>query len=266
MTVEVLVASMHQTNHGLLQKMNIQSDAIIGNQCDRNEIENFIYQGHKIRYLSFCERGVGLNRNNALMRATADICILADDDMVFDDGYEQKVKTWFARYPQADILIFNIERTASTGYSNPKVKRIRFWNFMRYGAARIAFRRKSISEYGIFFNQNFGGGTPHSSGEDTLFLHSCLQKGLKIYAVPDSIATLSDERESTWFRGYNEKYYCDKGVLFAAVSKFWAPFLCVQDVIRHRHGDISLGDALRYSFKGVRDFCKPVNRIEKETK
>ncbi|HAZ18611.1 MAG TPA: glycosyl transferase 2, partial [Clostridiales bacterium] len=98
MTVEVLVASMHQTNHGLLQKMNIQSDAIIGNQCDRNEIENFIYQGHKIRYLSFCERGVGLNRNNALMRATADICILADDDMVFDDGYEQKVKTWFARY------------------------------------------------------------------------------------------------------------------------------------------------------------------------
>ncbi|HCG35033.1 MAG TPA: hypothetical protein DER23_01695, partial [Clostridiales bacterium] len=133
MTVEVLVASMHQTNHGLLQKMNIQSDAIIGNQCDRNEIENFIYQGHKIRYLSFCERGVGLNRNNALMRATADICILADDDMVFDDGYEQKVKTWFARYPQADILIFNIERTASTGYSNPKVKRIRFWNFMRYG-------------------------------------------------------------------------------------------------------------------------------------
>ncbi|HAZ18610.1 MAG TPA: hypothetical protein DCY75_00365, partial [Clostridiales bacterium] len=64
---------------------------------------------------------------------------------------------------------------------------------------------------------------------DTLFLHSCLQKGLKIYAVPDSIATLSDERESTWFRGYNEKYYYDKGVLFAAVSKFWAPFLCVQD-------------------------------------
>ena len=81
MKVQVLVAAMHQKDHSLLEKMNIRSDAIVANQCDRNEFEDFTWNGHKIRYLSFAERGVGLNRNNALMRATGDICLFADDDM-----------------------------------------------------------------------------------------------------------------------------------------------------------------------------------------
>lgn len=95
---------------------------------------------------------------------------------------------------------------------------------MRFGAARIAFRRKSITKNGITFNLHFGGGTEYSAGEDTLFLHDCLRKGLKIVAVPDSIATLLENRESTWFKGYTDKYFLDRGALFAAISKKWLPF------------------------------------------
>ena len=75
MKVQVLVAAMHQKDHALLEKMNIQSDAIVANQCDFNSVEDFEWNGHKIRYLNFAERGVGLNRNNALMRANGDICL-----------------------------------------------------------------------------------------------------------------------------------------------------------------------------------------------
>lgn len=83
---------------------------------------------------------------------------------------------------------------------------------MNYGAARIAFRRKAISYHNISFNCNFGGGTPHHSGEDSLFLRDCLAKGMKVVAVPVSIAKLDDKRESTWFHGYNDEYLYDKGV------------------------------------------------------
>ena len=38
-SVQVLVAAMNQTDHSLLDRMNIQSDAIIGNQCDYNSGE-----------------------------------------------------------------------------------------------------------------------------------------------------------------------------------------------------------------------------------
>ena len=52
--------------------------------------------------------------------------------------------------------------------------------------------------HGIYFNQCFGGGTEYSHGEDNLFLTDCLRKGLKIYAYPEYIAKLTEERKSTW--------------------------------------------------------------------
>lgn len=72
MKIQVLVATMNQTDHSLLNKMNIRTDAIIGNQCDRNEIEDFVWNGHKVKYLSFAERGVGLNSNSILVFSVFD--------------------------------------------------------------------------------------------------------------------------------------------------------------------------------------------------
>ena len=95
MSVQVLVAAMNQNDYSLLEKMKIESDAIVANQCERNNIESFCYNGYKVIYLNFAERGVGLNRNNALMRATADYCLFADDDEILDDGYSKKNRNCF---------------------------------------------------------------------------------------------------------------------------------------------------------------------------
>ena len=57
---------------------------------------------------------------------------------------------------------------------------------------------------------------------------------LKIYAVSQTIAFLSDDRESTWFQGYTDKYFKDKGVLYYIMSKKYYKLLCLQDAIRHR--------------------------------
>ena len=85
--VQVLASVMHQPDDSILEKLNIQSDAIIINQCDRNRIEKKDYHGKKVLWMDFAERGVGLSRNTAFMRADADICIFADDDEQFEDGY-----------------------------------------------------------------------------------------------------------------------------------------------------------------------------------
>ena len=256
MSIQVLVATMNQTDHSLLENMNIQSDAIIGNQCDKNEIEEFDYNGHTVKYLSFAERGVGLNRNNVLMRATSDICILADDDLKFRDGYTKIVEKYFKENPDCDVIIFNIKGSKSRYVIKKKFK-VSFRNFMRFGAVRITFRRKSVTKHGIYFNLHFGGGTEYSAGEDTLFLHECLKKGLKIIAVPEYIATLLDNRESTWFKGYTNKFFIDRGALFAAISKKWAWLLCLQFCIRHRKRfkkDKSCIEAFKLMLLGIKDF------------
>ena len=233
MKIQVLVAAMHQNDISLLEKMNIQSDAIIGNQCDRNSIESFEWNDHTITYLNFAERGVGLNRNNSLMRATGDICLFADDDMVYCNDYVKTVETAFAEHPEADVIVFNLIEPIPTRPVIQKFGRVRFYNFLRYGTARIAFRTASVKREGIFFNQCFGGGTEHAHGEDNLFLAACLQKKLAVFAYPAPIATLTEERESSWNGGYDEKYLKDQGILYKTMTKRWWRLLCLQDALRH---------------------------------
>jgi glycosyltransferase involved in cell wall biosynthesis len=237
MRIQVLVAAMNQKDHSLLQKMNIQSDVIVGNQCDRNSIEEFEYNGHSATYLNFAERGVGLNRNNALMRATGDICLFADDDMVYVDNYCSAVQDAFNQLSDADVIAFNLKEKKTKRYVIEKVEKVSYFNYLRYGTARVAVKLGSIRENGIYFNQCFGGGTEHCHGEDNIFLTDCLKAGLKIYAIPVTIAELTEERMSTWNSGYDLKYIQDQGHLYKAISKKFWKVLCLQDCIRRCRRD-----------------------------
>ncbi len=233
MKIQVLVAAMNQKDHSLIEKMNIKTDAIVGNQCDFNSVENFEINGNRITYLNFAERGVGLNRNNALMRASGDICLFADDDMVYEDDYAEVIQRAFDENPDADVIIFNLREKEIKRYVISKKEKIGYLNYLRYGTARVAVRLSSVKRHGIYFNQCFGGGMEYCHGEDNLFINACLKNGLRIVAVPEYIATLTEERESTWNKGYDEKYLRDQGVLYRVLSRHWWRLLCLQDVVRH---------------------------------
>src|SRR5699024_5029640 len=137
------------------------------------------------------------------------------------------VKKQFEENPSADVIIFNLYEEKPTRYIIKNKFKVRFMNFMRFGAARIAFKTDSITKNGIFFNQHFGGGTEYSNGEDSLFLSECIKKRLNIIAVPVYIATLTEERDSTWLTGYDDKFFKDRGTLFYYISKKWSKFLCL---------------------------------------
>lgn len=252
MNIDVLITTMNNSNiKKLLNDMNIQSNAIVGNQTHYNDIYSFDWNNNKIKVYNFNEKGVGLNRNNLLMRSTADICILGDDDMSFKNNYPDEVISLFKKYEDVDIIIFNIDETVKTRYITKKVMKINFFNCFRFGAARIAFRRKSVAFNNIYFNQLFGGGCPFSHGEDTIFLVDCLKANLNIIAVPISIAKLNQSK-STWFNGYTNKYFQDQGILFYAISRKFYKFLCLQDVLRHRkeYGNNSIAK-YKLMIKGV---------------
>jgi glycosyltransferase involved in cell wall biosynthesis len=238
--IQVLVATMNQTDHSLIEKMNIRTDAIVGNQCDCNSAETFERNNQTITYYNFAERGVGLNRNNTLMRATADVCLFADDDMVYEDNYAETVEKAFSENPQADVLVFNLIEKVPTRKLITKKTNVGYLNYLRYGTARVAVRLDSVKKYGIYFNQCFGGGTEHCHGEDNLFLNSCLKNGLKIVAIPKYIATLTEERESSWNNGYGEKYLKDQGALYRAISRRLWRLLCLQDALRRGRRDYHL--------------------------
>jgi hypothetical protein len=193
------------------------------------------------------------------MRANKEISLIADDDLVYLDNYVDIVKDTFYGNPTADIIIFNLIENEPNRYIIKKKFKVGFNNYMRFGAARIAFKTKSVTKSGITFNLHFGGGAEYSAGEDVLFLHDCLKKGLKILAVPIPIAYLTNTRKSTWFNGYTDKFFIDKGVLFASISKRWALLLSLQFCLRRRKmfkNDKSWFEAFNLMLKGVKEIKK----------
>lgn len=214
--LEVLVATMNQSDFSLIEKMNIKSNAIIANQSNKFEITTFEQEKQFISMVTTFGKGVGKNRNLALMYSDAEICLLSDDDVILSDNYNEKIIEAFDSLPQADILIFNINLLNNNDLSrtNTKIKRVNLFNFLNYGAVRIAFRRESIIKRNIWFTTKFGGGSEYGSGEDSLFLRDALRKKLKIYTNPEFIADVED-KESTWFTGYNFKFFSDKGAFLS---------------------------------------------------
>lgn len=234
--LQVLITTMNlSSGDKLLHDMNIRSDFLIGNQCQVNKNEEMLFGTHKGEIISRNARGVGKNRNELLSRATADICVLADDDMTFTDLYETTVLNVFSEHKTADVVIFNLDSEDDfyARKASGKSARVSTFNYMSYGAARIAFRLQPILYHGITFNTMFGGGTPHKCGEDSLFLRDCMRAGLKIITVPISIAHLRNAHESTWFDGYNDKYFFDKGVFLAFAHPRLCRFFAIYLVLKH---------------------------------
>lgn len=257
MTLQVLLSTMHQTDHSIIDKMNIKTDAIVINQCDRNESEEFIHNGNTIKYLSFAERGVGLSRNNALMRATADICLFADDDVTYVDDYESIVTKSFEQFPKADVLLFNLP---STNKDRPSCNilvhhKVSTVNCLKYGAINIAIKTEKVHMSNILFSLMFGGGAKYSAGEDSLFLTECIKKKLNVYAIPHIIGYVRQD-SSTWFNGFTDKFFFDKGVFFACFSKRWAYLMCLQFAVRKYRlyrNEKSIKQACILMFQGVRN-------------
>ena len=186
MKVEVLVSTVNAKPRELIEKMKIDSDAIIINQCDHIGYEEIKSNDNIIKIYSFAERGVGLSRNNALMRATGDIILFADDDEIFEDNYKEKIIEEFDNNKNADMIVFNIEGNSVNRKiaKISKSKRIHKYNCLRYGAVRFAVRLNSVRKRNILFSLLFGGGAKYGSGEDSVFIYDCLSKGMKIFSSP----------------------------------------------------------------------------------
>ena len=226
MKLQLLIVTMNQKDHSLLERMNVQTTAIVGNQCDKNSIEEFDYNGNHIKYLNFAERGVGLNRNNGLMRADADIVLFADDDMVYVDGYEKGVLDAFSLHPDADAIIFSVKITKNGSLQinlQNKNERAHLYNSLKYGTYLIAAKRQSLLKSNISFSQLFGGGCMYGSGEDSLFIMEMFKSGLKVYKSGFCLGE-NKKDSSTWFNGFNEKYIFDKGAWFKCACQKWPLF------------------------------------------
>lgn len=95
MIINTLISCMHETDHSIVKRSNVQSDVVVVNQCDRNSIEEFDFTnntGEKChcKYINTTERGLSCSRNMAIQNGWGDICLICDDDEHLSDDYPEK--------------------------------------------------------------------------------------------------------------------------------------------------------------------------------
>ncbi len=228
----VLVSALHQDVSRMPEKMRLSTDAVIVNQCDMNSEEKISYNGKLIKVINRNERGVGRSRNLAADNAWGDVVLFSDDDIVYEEDYAARIIQAFRRRPDADIILFNVRvNPERRTYWNEKTKRVHRYNCGRYPTFCAAVKLDKLRESGVRFSHLFGGGAEYSNGEDSLFFMDCLRRGMKIYAVTAVIGT-EQSRRSTWFNGYDEKFFFDRGVLFHFLYRAWAGIWALSFVIR----------------------------------
>lgn len=213
---EILCVTMHQNDFSKIEQMNINSDVVFANQADTTSFEKKEFDGHHARMITTNTRGVGINRNTALLYAEGEICLFADDDVTYDDDMEERVLAEFEAHPDADIIIFHLDTDSGrkqVKYSKTK-KCGRFFR-MPWATFRIAFRLDAVRKANVWFTTLFGGGCVFPSGEDSMWLTDARKKGLTFYVSKETIGKVSFE-ESTWFTGFDEKMYYGKGAFYQA--------------------------------------------------
>lgn len=241
MKIDVLLSTMNRKsindNLQLLQKMNINGSSITINQCPKFKKDELVFSENtniKNKILSYSEKGLSKSRNRAIKCSNADICVIADDDLVYVNNYEQIILNAYKKYPDADIIAFYVS-SDNPNNIKPRLKKgkVSRLNSFKIQSVQLSFKTATIKEKKIKFDEFFGAGSSFFMGEENIFLSDSIKSKLKIYSYPVEIARLNN-RESTWFQGYNEDYFQVKGACFYRMSKtFWLLFF-LQFVVRKR--------------------------------
>lgn len=253
---EILCVTMHQKDFSKIKEMNIHSDIVFANQCDYTSYVEHCFERYTAKMISTQTKGVGINRNLALMYASAKYCLLADDDVVYYDYVEEKIINEFETHPDADIFIFHLDSDSDIR-TLKKYNRTRRWhsyNGLPFGGIRIAFKLESIRKSNTYFSMLFGGGSVFPSGEDSIFLTSLLRKGLKLYVSEETIGKVSFE-SSSWFSGYDEKYYYGKGAFYQAMRPAFKDLWMLYMLLRTRNKkELPPSEKLKWMKNGIKGY------------
>lgn len=194
--------------------------------------------------------GLSRNRNNALSHCSADIVLIADDDVILADGCFATVRNAFASYPDTDVMLFKAHRQVPKTYP-PESCRISLPLPKGYymSTYEIAFRRKCFPALG--FHALLGpGNSRYACGEDEYFVISAIRQGLECRFFNSYIC--SHPHLSTGDKEPTPGVLRSYGLLITTVYPFTALLRLPLKAWRlSRAGGVSFPGALRHLLSGA---------------
>lgn len=256
---EILLSCMFLSDSKeMIMRSHITSDTVIINQCDEENYKEENICNALLRTFSVTDRGLTKSRNLAISKSQADICIICDDDEIFNEGYEKAVLSAYDALPDADIIIFDmVDRPLKWGNS---IKRLGYIDLMSVSSWQITFRREKLLASGVLFDENMGAGSGNGAEEEFRFLTQCRKAKLRIYHYPFRLASVA-QTQSTWFKGFDEEFFVNRGnttryIMGLPLSVLYAAYYAFAK--RKQLSGMSMLRAFSYTVKGIKE-----NRLTK---
>lgn len=256
---EILLSCMFLSDSKeMIKRSHITSDTVIINQCNEENYKEENICNALLRTFSVTDRGLTKSRNLAISKSQADICIICDDDEIFNEGYEKAVSSAYDALPDADIIIFDmVDRPLKWGNS---IKRLGYIDLMSVSSWQITFRREKLLASGVLFDENMGAGSGNGAEEEFRFLTQCRKAKLRIYHYPFRLASVA-QTQSTWFKGFDEEFFVNRGnttryIMGLPLSVLYAAYYAFAK--RKQLSGMSMLRAFSYTVKGIKE-----NRLTK---
>lgn len=141
-----------------------------------------------VKICNLAGRGLSRNRNNCIEHATADVCLIADDDCRYTQEQLQMVIDTYTQNPSIDIATFKYSGDGDNKYYPEQTSNLKEFPKGYYvSSIEVSFKRDSVQGK-VWFNENFGLGTePFHCGEENLFIQDALAMGLRCQFFPVTI-------------------------------------------------------------------------------
>lgn len=255
MTFQLLISCMNQVDKSLLERSNIKCNAIIINQCNIDSKESFSITDnknnlHDVLWINSSERGLSKSRNLAIENATADICMIGDDDQLFDDDIEERIINQYNEFSDSDLIIF------ATRHKKKQIasisKKINFIDIFKVCSVQISFKRKSIKQQNIHFDPKLGAGSGNGGGEENKFLLDCYKKKLTINFIPIDLFSIRKSGTSTWFKGFTPDFFYKQGMVTRYIWGLMLSIVYIPYYVYSKRNRLKcpIKTALKQSYKG----------------
>lgn len=192
-SLEILISTKGQKNLNFLDKMFKYCETrdfsiLIIDQTDRSKINKLVSDNNKIRIFNISANGLSNSRNYAISKSNADICLLCDDDVIYNSNFDVVIKDSFKN--NEDVVTYRAINSSGNLFKNyPNINYHNKNSISTVNTFLIAFKRLTILEKNIKFDPRFGLGSIFETADESIFLRNVLLKNLQIKSSHKVILT-----------------------------------------------------------------------------
>lgn len=262
--VEILISTMNQNSLDFLVPMfpflhfsNFR--ILIINQTQIGKKLESEYAN--IRVVNSFEKGLTTSRNLALENAAGKILVIADDDVVYQQGFVAKIINAYNQFPDAATINFCAVKSDGSLIKNyPKHSKtnLNAFDIFNTSSIEMTLNKSILDKTRINFDKNFGLGGIFEMGEEAIFLFDLKSKKQQLVFEPKVIVQ-HPELTSSSKKSIEEKYYI-QGALYTGIFKsnyiYWIFVKLFFDLKQSKIRFGELKSALKSSKKGHQKFEK----------